>query len=126
MDIVLLSSSVEGVPNVAIEAQAAGLPVVVPDVGGTSEGLLDNVTGIVARPRSPASLASAVLNLIDNPAWRRAVQRDGPIFVASRFGFDRMVVETAHLYATGQETLPTTAGQHCERIHRESRATDGI
>jgi glycosyltransferase involved in cell wall biosynthesis/GT2 family glycosyltransferase len=99
MDIFLLTSAVEGVPNVVIEAQAAGLPVVVPDVGGASEGVLDGVTGIVARPRSSASLASAVLDLIDNPAWRRAVERDGPRFVADRFGLDRMVGETAEFYA---------------------------
>jgi glycosyltransferase involved in cell wall biosynthesis len=98
MDIVLLTSGVEGTPNVAIEAQAAGRPVVVPDVGGTAEAVLDGVTGIVARPRSPASLAQAIVDLIDDPARRRSARRDGPRFVADRFGLDRMVDEITGCY----------------------------
>jgi glycosyltransferase involved in cell wall biosynthesis len=107
IDIVLLTSAVEGVPNVAVEAQAAGRPMVVPDVGGTAESVLDGRTGIVARPRSPASLARAVLELIDDLSLRQAVAREGPRFVAARFGLNRMVDETVHHYEVQQRPAVT-------------------
>jgi glycosyltransferase involved in cell wall biosynthesis len=65
----VLTSRFEGTPNVVIEAQAAGLPVVAPNVGGTSEALLDGVTGILVRNRQASCLASAVLDILGDPSW---------------------------------------------------------
>ena len=94
MDVVLLSSAIEGTPNVMIEAQAVGRPVVAPDVGGTSDALLEGRTGLIARPRSAANLAKAVITLLDDVDWRERIRTEGPAFVAERFGFERMIDET--------------------------------
>ena len=48
-DVVLLTSMVEGLPNMLIEAQAAGCPVVTTDVGGTREAIFEGVTGILVK-----------------------------------------------------------------------------
>src|SRR4029078_4819216 len=45
MDVVLLTSRHEGLPNVLLEAQSLGVPVVAPDVGGMSEVVAHGVTG---------------------------------------------------------------------------------
>jgi glycosyltransferase involved in cell wall biosynthesis/tetratricopeptide (TPR) repeat protein len=50
MDVVLLTSETEGTPNVLLEAQALGRPVVATAVGGTAESFMPGVTGGVARP----------------------------------------------------------------------------
>jgi len=98
MDVVLLTSAVEGLPNVMIEAQAVGRPVVAPDVGGTSEALLDGTTGVIVRPRSAVHLAKAVIHVLDDVDWRERAGIEGPNFVAHRFGLERMVSETIEHY----------------------------
>jgi glycosyltransferase involved in cell wall biosynthesis len=91
MDVVLMTSGIEGLPNVMIEAQAVGRPVVSTDVGGTREALIEGVTGTVVGKRSPKVLARAVVDILDDDTLRRRVQTAGPEFVAARFGLDRMI-----------------------------------
>ncbi|MBK8086427.1 MAG: glycosyltransferase [Devosia sp.] len=98
IDVVLLTSAIEGVPNVMIEAQAAGRPVVAPDVGGAAEALAEGVTGLIARPRDVLHLASAVIRLLDDDAWRARLRQDGPRLVAERFDLDAMVEKTIEHY----------------------------
>ncbi len=98
MDVVLLTSAVEGLPNVMIEAQAVGRPVVATDVGGTREALVEGRTGVIVRSRSAANLAKAVITMLDDVHWRERVRTEGPEFVASRFGLGRMVSETIGHY----------------------------
>jgi len=98
MDVVLLTSAIEGVPNVMIEAQAVGRAVVAPDVGGAAEALAEGLTGLIARPRDEQHLASAVIRLLDDTAWRERLRVDGPRFVAERFDLDAMVDKTIEYY----------------------------
>jgi glycosyltransferase involved in cell wall biosynthesis len=82
--LLVLSSSQESLPNVVLEAMAAGLPVVATHVGGLAEVVLTGETGWLAPPRDPAALAAAISHLLDNPearvtfgrAGRRRAQRD--------------------------------------------------
>jgi glycosyltransferase involved in cell wall biosynthesis len=98
LDVILLTSVIEGVPNVLIEAQACGRPVVALDVGGVSEAISQDRTGRVVRERSPRRLAEVVIDVLGEPAWAARARAEGPAFVASRFGVDRMVTETLELY----------------------------
>ena len=52
MDLFVLSSRTEALPNVLLEAQAAGVPVIAYDVGGIAEALIDGVTGILVKELS--------------------------------------------------------------------------
>jgi glycosyltransferase involved in cell wall biosynthesis len=56
----LPSKSGEGLPLVALEAMACGLPVIATNVGGTSE-VLNEDYGKLVPPNSPNSLAEAIL-----------------------------------------------------------------
>jgi glycosyltransferase involved in cell wall biosynthesis len=98
LDVFLLTSKVEGLPNVAIEAQAAGCPVVTTDVGGTREALVDGETGRIVRERSPDHLARAVLEVLFDPKWRNRAKRQANDFVTNRFNFERMVDRTIEIY----------------------------
>src|SRR5262249_6138085 len=49
----VLSSHWEGMPNVVLEAMAAGLPVVATRVEGISELVVEGQTGVIVAPRSP-------------------------------------------------------------------------
>ena len=98
LDVVLLTSIVEGLPNVLIEAQAAGRPVVTTAVGGTKEAVLDGQTGLVVEERSPAQLARAVLSILGDPAWRERVRVAGPQFVDEHFDRHHIVSRLVEIY----------------------------
>jgi glycosyltransferase involved in cell wall biosynthesis len=98
LDVFLLTSRVEGLPNVLIEAQAAGCPVVTTAVGGTGEALIDGVTGRIVGERSPEAIASAVLDILADPTWPARMRKDARDFIADRFGVEKMVEETLRAY----------------------------
>ena len=98
LDVLLMTSKVEGLPNVLIEAQAAGCPVVTTDVGGTGEALIDGMTGRLVRERSPDCLARAVLQVLFDQTWRDRMNSQAANFVENNFGFERMVDRTLEIY----------------------------
>ena len=125
MDVFLMTSRFEGVPNVLIEAQASGVPVVAPAVGGTAEAFCNGKTGLLVHDRRAPNLAGAVLKILAEPHWRQTASAYGPAFVAERFGQSRMIHETIALY--GQPTPPAVELPHepaelatMQRIRRAS------
>ena len=67
MDVFVLSSREEGIPNSLLEAMAAGRPAVATAVGGTPEVLDDGVTGWLVPPSDPVALAGALECVLDDP-----------------------------------------------------------
>ena len=63
MDVFVLTSLFEGLPNVLIEAQCAGLPVVSTTGGGSLETFIDDATGVGVKNPTPETMAEAVLRL---------------------------------------------------------------
>jgi len=103
MDVFVLSSSFEGTPNVLLEAQLLGVPVVATDAGGTREALEPGITGWLVKEPTAADLANRVLAVLDDPRWRYTVRKSGPHFVTARFGLERMIAETLVLYELTEE-----------------------
>ncbi len=62
--------SVEGFGLVYLEASAHGLPIVGHAVGGVSEAVVDNVTGLLVPPHHPAQLTAAFEKLISDQGLR--------------------------------------------------------
>ncbi|HWZ93628.1 MAG TPA: glycosyltransferase family 4 protein [Opitutaceae bacterium] len=62
--------SIEGFGLVYLEAAAHGLPAVGHNVGGVTEAVVDNVTGLLVPPDRPAQLTAAFERLITDPALR--------------------------------------------------------
>lgn len=60
--IVLIPSLAEGVPNILYEAMASGNMVIATDVGGISEVLKSEVTGVLIPPNDPKALKTAIIN----------------------------------------------------------------
>jgi glycosyltransferase involved in cell wall biosynthesis len=98
IDVILLTSSVEGVSNTLLEAQAAGRSVVATDVGGMREAVAHGLTGLIVPERSPQRLAGAVLKILNDPTFQTRGSAEGPKFVANRFGLNRMIRETIEAY----------------------------
>jgi glycosyltransferase involved in cell wall biosynthesis len=69
-DALLLTSISEGIPLTLIEGMAAGLPIVATDVGGVSEVVEQEVTGLLAPPRNPQQLSAQIRRLMSDPELR--------------------------------------------------------
>ncbi len=67
-DVFVLPSREDNLPNVMLESFACGLPLVGFNVGGISEHVIENHTGLLAKEISSSSLAEAILNIKGNYA----------------------------------------------------------
>lgn len=75
IDAFALSTHGEGMPLVILEAMAHGLPVVATDVGGVSEIVTNEQTGLLVPPQSPAQFAAALSAVLRDPAKARQLAR---------------------------------------------------
>lgn len=79
------SSYREGLPKSALEAMAAGKPLVATDMPGCREAVVDGVTGILVPPRDAPALAAALARLIDDPELRARFGAAGRARVEQNF-----------------------------------------
>jgi glycosyltransferase involved in cell wall biosynthesis len=73
----ILPSHTEGLPNVVLEAMAAGLPVIAYDVGGVSELIEDGDSGVLVPPQDVQGLARAIYWAATHPDWRESAGTRG-------------------------------------------------
>lgn len=115
LDLVVLPSFTEGLPNVVLEAFAAAVPVVATAVGGTPEVIDDGHSGYLVPPGDPAVLAAAVLRAVNSPL-RRTMGERGRVRVLRDFTFAaqarayRRLFERLAPSARGHLTLEPMAG----------------
>ncbi|MCZ8531856.1 glycosyltransferase [Psychrobacillus psychrodurans] len=76
----------------AVEGMACGVPVVVSNVGGLPEVVVDGVTGIVTDKESPEQLASAFKKLAKNSDLRESMGQAGVSHVAEHYSW----IDNAH------------------------------
>jgi glycosyltransferase involved in cell wall biosynthesis len=94
-----LSSVVEGLPMVLLEAAASGLPAVATDAGGVRACVADGETGFVV-PRSDGdALAAAMSRLALLPAQTRArMAKAARAWAVERFDIDTVTAEWERTY----------------------------
>ncbi len=96
---IMASLGPEGLPVSVIEAQAAGLPVVVSDVSGASAALMPDQTGLLYPPGDGAALADRLQLLLDDPARRQAMGVAARSLAERRFSVAAMVGATETILA---------------------------
>ena len=69
-DLMVVPSRQDNLPNTAVEAHACGTPVVAFRTGGLPDIVADRVTGALAEPFEPASLAAAIRWVLEDPQRR--------------------------------------------------------
>jgi glycosyltransferase involved in cell wall biosynthesis len=103
-DALVHPSLTEGMPNVVLEAMAAGKPVVATRVGGIPELVADGESGLLVAPRDPAALADALIRLIREPGLAAELGRNARCRARERFSVGAMVEATEAVYRSLLET----------------------
>jgi glycosyltransferase involved in cell wall biosynthesis len=96
-DAIVLPSRWEGLPLVALEALAAGRPVVATEVRGLRELLDDGRTALLVPADDPEALAAAIRRVLADDALARALGEAG-LQEAGRYTEDAMVEAYLRLY----------------------------
>jgi glycosyltransferase involved in cell wall biosynthesis len=98
MDVMLLTSEREGIPNAIIESQHFGVPVVATDVGGISEAIDEGKTGYAVRDATPENFAARLISILSDAAWREAARTAAPAFVHERFSLRHVLDQLQRYY----------------------------
>jgi glycogen(starch) synthase len=109
-DAVVLPSRYEPFGIVALEAAAAGAPLVTSTAGGLGELVEDGCTGVSFAPGDVAGIARAVRTVLDDPAAAAGRAAAARARLATDFDWQRIAVATAEVYAAattgGPQELP--------------------
>lgn len=98
LDIYVALSRSESFGVAAIEAGAAGLPVVVSDAGGLPEVVLAEQTGLVVPKDNPDAAAAALLRLVQDRRLRLRLGAAGQQHVAARYSWPACVQTMIDVY----------------------------
>lgn len=96
--VIVLTSRVEGLPNVLIEAEAFGIPIVTTDAGGSIEVVEDKLSGFITKIGDFAEIAKKTVLLLKDKKLCEEFGRKGKEIVKERFSLEKMVSETIRLY----------------------------
>jgi glycosyltransferase involved in cell wall biosynthesis len=97
-DVVCLSSDAEAGPMTVLEAMSVGKPVVATDVGGVSEAVINEETGLLVPARDIGAFASAILRLASDPSLAGRMGEAARMRHRALFSTSRMVSEYADLF----------------------------
>jgi glycosyltransferase involved in cell wall biosynthesis len=96
---VLADGDRDGVPNVVLEAMAAGVPVVATAVSGLSEVITDRVSGRLVPPERPDLLADALDELLRDAGLRARFGENGRNLVGAELAWSRVIAPLRELLA---------------------------
>jgi glycosyltransferase involved in cell wall biosynthesis len=94
----VLENDRDGIPNVLVEAMAAGAPVVATGVSGIPELVAHEENGLLVPPDDPEALAAALLRLHRDRALAARIAEAGRTTVQTRFDGDRLARKLADLF----------------------------
>ncbi len=95
----VLSSYLEGLPMVLLQASSVGMPMVATDVGGNAEVVIDGSNGFVVPVRNDQALAAAMERVLTLPESERADMAErGRIYARENFDIERILDRWETLY----------------------------
>ena len=111
LTLLMIPSRSEGLPNAALEAMAAGVPVVSTDVGGLSELVINGHTGLLVPSENPPALAAAVIRLLGMPDELHRFAHAALEDVRTRFSVGARVARLKTMYEELTSRSPQLACQ---------------
>jgi glycosyltransferase involved in cell wall biosynthesis len=99
-DVLVLPSRWEGMPNVVLEAMAAGKPVVATDVEGVGEALGPAAAQQAVRPGHAGAFAAKLNLILDDALLAESLGRENQARARALYSIDAMVAAYQNLYAS--------------------------
>ena len=99
LDIMVSASRQEGLPMAILEGMASSLPIIATPVGDVPAMVHDGLTGVMVPPENAASLASAIVTLLRNPAQRERLGAAARKLIEDEFSAERMTADYLCVYA---------------------------
>ena len=97
-DLFLLTSSVEGLPNVLIEAQAAGVPVLSTPAGGSEDTFSNYSSGVLLEDDSSTEIAESICRSLEDVRWREEAALNASKMALEKFSLETMVENIEKIY----------------------------
>lgn len=97
-DIAIAASHEEGFSNAVLESMAASLPLIVTDVGGNTEAVIDGESGVVVPAQDPEALGKAIVDLGHDDLRRAQLGQAARARVASHFTMNDCVNAYKRVY----------------------------
>lgn len=98
LDCLCMPSLSEAMPFVALEAGAYARPIVASQVGGLATLLAHGENALLVAPEAPAGLASAILQLLEQPELRTRLGLAGYTMVKQSFSAEEMIKNITAVY----------------------------
>ena len=98
MDLCLLISLAEGMPNVLLEAQSFGVPVLTSDVGGCRETIIEKVTGSILQDNKPKTIAKGILEIFNDRLFMETSSIEAKKWIKDNFSMPKMVRNATDIY----------------------------
>ena len=98
LDIYVQPSFAEGLPNSVIEAMLLGLPVVVTNIGGNSDLVKSDESGLLFPAGDDEALTACLQRYLDEPELANAMAAAGKQHIRDTYGFDKVVDQLLELY----------------------------
>lgn len=98
LDIFVLPSLWEGLPNALLEAMGLGLAVVATEVDGVPEAIDRSVSGLLCAPEDSQSLVTVIQDLIVDPALRKRVGDAARQKISTQFQLKDMLDAYENIY----------------------------
>ena len=97
-DIFILTSDIEAMPLVFLEAMACKIPVIATDIVGVASEVIQNNCGIIVKPRDSQALAEAIIRLLKNPKLAKKMGENGRILVEEKYGWEKIAKKVVKIY----------------------------
>ena len=97
-DVFAMSSCMEGLGTIVLDAAQAGVPVAATAGGGLPEAVLHEQTGLIAPVGDAAALASALLRLLDDRALAERLARAARERAQTEFSVANMAQRYVEIY----------------------------
>lgn len=91
IDILLMTSDIEGIPMCILEAMSYSIPVLAPDVGGIPEIIRNAETGLLFPRRNAQECTRLLVNLIKSSNLLRDIGTSGNRYLKDKFSYARSI-----------------------------------
>lgn len=98
MDVFVLSSLREGLPNVVLEAMALEVPVIATRIAGVPRVITHEENGLLVEPDSKEELVQALSQMVKDESLRKRLGKAGRETVEKRFSFSNRMKKVQGVY----------------------------